>query len=52
MKRNRPIPAEIASLRLRGIELITYSRSGVTEMMNANTPETNTKPSACCHVYL
>ncbi len=50
--RNRPTPAEIASLRFLGIELMTYSRMRKTEIRRKITPEQNTPASACCQVYL
>ena len=52
MPRNRPTPAETASLRFCGMALMMYSRSRVAVMISASTPEMNTKASACCHVYL
>ena len=52
MPRNRPTPAETASFRFCGIDVMMYSRSLVAVMISASTPEMNTKASACCQVYL
>jgi hypothetical protein len=52
MPRKRPTPAEIASFRFLGIELMMYSRSRKTEIRRKISPEQNTPASACCHVYL
>jgi hypothetical protein len=51
MPRNRPTPADIASLRFRGIELMMYSRMRKIEIRKKITPEQNTAASACCQVY-
>ena len=50
MPRNRPMPAEIAIFRLRGMALMTHSRTGRMVRMMNSTPDRNTAPSATCHV--
>ena len=51
MPRNSPTPAEIASFRFFGIELMMYSRIRKIEIRKKITPEQNTAASACCQVY-
>ena len=41
-----PTPAEMPSLRLRGMALISHSRSGSKLRARKITPERNTAPSA------
>ena len=50
MPRNRPTPAEIASFKFLGIELMMYSRMRNIEIRKKITPEQNTAASACCQV--
>ena len=45
------MPADMASLRFRGIELMMYSRILKIEIRKKITPEQNTAASACCQVY-
>ena len=52
ISKKKPTPAETASFRFVGIDRMMYSRSRVAVMTSASTPETNTKASACCQVYL
>ena len=47
----QPDLAETASFRFFGMEVITYSRSLVTVMISASTPDRKTNASAC-QVYL
>ena len=49
MARNKPMPADVASLSDRGNALTTHSRTGSTDSAMKQTPETNTAPSAVCH---
>ena len=51
MPRNSPTPAEIASFKFFGIELMMYSRMRKIEIRKKITPEQNTAASACCQVY-
>ncbi len=45
------MPAAIAILRLRGIELITHSRMGVRLTIRNRMPERNTAPSAVSQLW-
>ena len=46
-----PMPAEMPSLKLRGMALISHSRTGTTLRIRNTTPDRNTAPSATCHVW-
>ena len=49
--RNRPMPAEIAILRPRGMALMIHSRTGRTLRMMNRMPERKTAPSATCQLW-
>ena len=45
---NSPMPAAMPSFKLRGIALMSHSRTGSTLSVTNSTPERNTAPSAAC----